>query len=208
MVGGQREFVVRGDGENLIDFMYVDDAVDGFLALVAARGTRATVDFASGTPVSVNHVVQTMAQDPRRRRDGSPRRRGGRIHRVPIGRSPRCATRFGIKPARSFDDGLAAAQGVPGGHRPAGHEERMSGKQRVVVLGAGPAGMTAAWRLSELGLSGHRARTRRRRRRHGADDQRRQVRGRFRPAHVSHPRDRRRAATSSRRSGSSSAKTR
>ena len=27
----------------------------------------------------------------------------------------------------------------------------MSGKQRVVVLGAGPAGMTAAWRLSELG---------------------------------------------------------
>ena len=27
----------------------------------------------------------------------------------------------------------------------------MSGKQRVVVLGAGPAGMAAAWRLSELG---------------------------------------------------------
>lgn len=27
----------------------------------------------------------------------------------------------------------------------------MSGKQRVVILGAGPAGMTAAWRLSELG---------------------------------------------------------
>ena len=27
----------------------------------------------------------------------------------------------------------------------------MSGKQRVVVLGAGPAGITAAWRLSELG---------------------------------------------------------
>ncbi len=28
----------------------------------------------------------------------------------------------------------------------------MSGKQRVVILGAGPAGMTAAWRLSELGF--------------------------------------------------------
>ena len=27
----------------------------------------------------------------------------------------------------------------------------MSGKQRVVILGAGPAGITAAWRLSELG---------------------------------------------------------
>ena len=62
MSAGQREFVVRGDGENLIDFMYVDDAVDGFLALVKARGTRATVDFASGAPVSVNHVVRTMAR--------------------------------------------------------------------------------------------------------------------------------------------------
>lgn len=28
----------------------------------------------------------------------------------------------------------------------------MSGKQRVVILGAGPAGITAAWRLSELGF--------------------------------------------------------
>ena len=29
----------------------------------------------------------------------------------------------------------------------------MSGKQRVVILGAGPAGITAAWRLSELGYA-------------------------------------------------------
>jgi len=62
MAAGQREFTVRGDGENLIDFMYVDDAVDGFLALVKARGTTATVDFASGAPVSVNHVVRAMAK--------------------------------------------------------------------------------------------------------------------------------------------------
>ena len=57
MADGQREFTVRGDGENLIDFMYVDDAVDGFLALVKARGQSGTVDFASGAPVSVNAVV-------------------------------------------------------------------------------------------------------------------------------------------------------
>lgn len=62
MAAGQREFVVRGDGENLIDFMYVDDAVDGLLALVKARGAEATVDFASGAPVSVNHILQTMAR--------------------------------------------------------------------------------------------------------------------------------------------------
>jgi nucleoside-diphosphate-sugar epimerase len=62
LMSGQREFQIRGNGENLIDFMYVDDAVDGFLALTAAAGYSGTVDFASGSPVSVNTVVQTMAQ--------------------------------------------------------------------------------------------------------------------------------------------------
>ena len=55
---GEREFVVRGDGNNLIDFMYVDDAVDGFLALVKAKGEKRTVDFASGAPISVNDIVR------------------------------------------------------------------------------------------------------------------------------------------------------
>src|SRR5262245_36412428 len=62
LMSGQREFAIRGNGENLIDFMYVDDAVDGFLALTKAAGYSGTVDFASGAPVSVNAVVQTMAQ--------------------------------------------------------------------------------------------------------------------------------------------------
>jgi nucleoside-diphosphate-sugar epimerase len=61
VMGGQREFTLRGNGENLIDFMYVDDAVDGFLTLTASAGWSGTVDFASGAPVSVNAVVQTMA---------------------------------------------------------------------------------------------------------------------------------------------------
>ena len=61
VAAGQREFVIRGNGENLIDFMYVDDAVDGFLALVRAAGVRLTVDFASGTPVTVNKIVRAMA---------------------------------------------------------------------------------------------------------------------------------------------------
>ena len=61
VAAGQREFVIRGNGENLIDFMYVDDAVRGFLALVQASGERTTVDFASGTPVTVNQVVTAMA---------------------------------------------------------------------------------------------------------------------------------------------------
>ena len=62
VAAGQREFVIRGNGENLIDFMYVDDAVAGLLSLVKAAGTRLTVDFASGAPVTVNHVVREMAK--------------------------------------------------------------------------------------------------------------------------------------------------
>ena len=62
MTAGEREFTIRGDGQNLIDFMYVDDAVEGYLALVRARGTSATVDFASGLPVTIDSVVTAMAQ--------------------------------------------------------------------------------------------------------------------------------------------------
>jgi UDP-glucose 4-epimerase len=61
VAAGQREFVIRGNGENLIDFMYVDDAVKGFLSLVSEPGVRLTVDFASGTPVTVNQIVLAMA---------------------------------------------------------------------------------------------------------------------------------------------------
>ncbi len=105
MADGQREFVVRGDGENLIDFMYVDDAVDGFLDLVQARGTSATVDFASGAPVSVNHVVRTMARilgvDVTIRNEGT-------VAEYIEFRSVDTAMRdrVGVKPARSFEDGL------------------------------------------------------------------------------------------------------
>ena len=105
MAAGQREFVVRGDGENLIDFMYVDDAVAGFLALVKARGTSATVDFASGTPVSVNQVVRTMA-----RLLGAEVtiRHEGRVAEYIEFRSVDTAMRdrFGVQPSRSFEQGL------------------------------------------------------------------------------------------------------
>jgi UDP-glucose 4-epimerase len=110
MAAGQRDFVVRGDGRNLIDFMYVDDAVDGFLALVQARGTRATVDFASGTPVTVNEIVRTMARIVGA--DVTIRNEGTVAEYIEF-RSvdPTMRDRFGVKPARSFEDGLRELQG-------------------------------------------------------------------------------------------------
>jgi nucleoside-diphosphate-sugar epimerase len=102
---GEREFVIRGDGKNLIDFMYVDDAVDGFLALVKAKGARLTVDFASGSPISVNDVVHAMARtmgvDVKISHEGQ----------VPEYIEFRSADasmrdRFGVTPSIGFDAGL------------------------------------------------------------------------------------------------------
>ena len=105
IAAGQREFVLRGDGNNLIDFMYVDDAVDGMLTLLKARGERATVDFASGAPVSINHIVEAMA-----RVAGVEVRvqHQGLTEEYLTFRSVDSATRerFGVVPSISFDDGL------------------------------------------------------------------------------------------------------
>jgi UDP-glucose 4-epimerase len=105
LAAGQREFVIRGDGKNLIDFMYVDDAVDGFLALVKARGERLTVDFASGAPVSVNDVVHTMAAtlgvDVRVGHEGQVAEYI-QFHSI----DPAMRERFGVTPSIAFADGL------------------------------------------------------------------------------------------------------
>jgi UDP-glucose 4-epimerase len=105
MAAGQREFVVRGDGKNLIDFMYVDDAVDGFLALVKAAGEKLTVDFASGSPISVNDVVQAMAKTlgvtVTVRHEGHVPEY---IEFQSVDRTMR--DRFGVTPSTAFDAGL------------------------------------------------------------------------------------------------------
>ena len=105
MAAGQREFVVRGDGNNLIDFMYVDDAVDGFLALVKAAGEKRTVDFASGSPISVNDVVNAMAKNLGA--DVTVRHEGHVPEYIEFrSTDTTMRDRFGIKPAISFPDGL------------------------------------------------------------------------------------------------------
>ena len=106
IAGGQREFVLRGDGENLIDFMYVDDAVDGMLAMVKARGECATVDFASGAPVSINAIVAAMAKAAGV--EVSVRHEGITEEYIKFRTVDTAARdRFGIMPSIAFDDGLA-----------------------------------------------------------------------------------------------------
>ena len=68
--------------------------------------------------------------------------------------------RFGVTPSMSFEDGLRRLARVSWRQmkQPIGRRQKAEARAederkaaRVVVLGAGPAGMSAAWRLSELG---------------------------------------------------------
>jgi UDP-glucose 4-epimerase len=103
---GEQTFTLRGDGRNLIDFMYVEDAVDGFLRLVQApQDTRMTIDFASGRPTSIADLVRAMADAVGRpvtiACDGHTEeyiefRSGDRT----------MAERFGFTPRISFEDGF------------------------------------------------------------------------------------------------------
>ena len=85
--------------------MYIDDAVDGFLTMTAAKAFSGTIDFASRRPVSVNHVVSTMA-----------RLLGAEIHVAHEGHTEEfiqfhtvdttLRERFAFAPAISFEEGI------------------------------------------------------------------------------------------------------
>ncbi len=105
VMDGQREFMIRGNGENLIDFMYVDDAVNGLLRLVSSAGQSGTIDFASGAPTSVNAVVQTMARVLRA--DVTVRHEGHTEEFIEFRSVDRSMhDRFGVTPSISFEEGI------------------------------------------------------------------------------------------------------
>lgn len=105
ILDGQREFTIRGNGQNLIDFMYVDDAVDALLRIVRSRDFNGTVDLACGAPVTVDAVVGSMARavgaDVRIAHEGHTEEF---IEFRSADRTMR--DRFGFEPSVSFDDGI------------------------------------------------------------------------------------------------------
>lgn len=55
------DFVVHGDGRNLIDIMYTDDATTGILKLVKSEHENFTVDMCHGSALSINDYVRAVA---------------------------------------------------------------------------------------------------------------------------------------------------
>jgi len=55
------EFTVFGDGRNYIDFMYIDDAIKGVMAVIESDKTNLTSDFCSGNPLTINELVENVS---------------------------------------------------------------------------------------------------------------------------------------------------
>jgi nucleoside-diphosphate-sugar epimerase len=107
---GDRRFTLRGDGRNLIDFMHVDDTVDGLLTLLtAARDTRLTVDFASGHPVAIGDLVRAMAAIVGS--DIAIEHEGATEEYIEFRSGDRTmAEEFGVVPRVSFEEGFRRLQ--------------------------------------------------------------------------------------------------
>jgi UDP-glucose 4-epimerase len=57
------EYTLKGDGRNLIDAMYIKDAVAGLLSVVTAkRKCNITLDFCKGQPSTVNDLVKDVGR--------------------------------------------------------------------------------------------------------------------------------------------------
>lgn len=59
---GQEIFTIRGDGKNLIDAMYVREAVGGLLKVLSSTARNVVVDFGSGDPLTVEELVIQAAR--------------------------------------------------------------------------------------------------------------------------------------------------
>lgn len=106
---GKKEFTIFGSGENYIDAMYVDDAVEGIKAVLGKKLEKnATVDFGTGNPMTLNEFVEKAARilgagDA----DIKHTETGGAEHILFRASSEGMERLFSFKPAIKLDDGFA-----------------------------------------------------------------------------------------------------
>ena len=58
----KRDFPVRGNGLNLIDAMYVNDAVEGILKMACAPLEDTIIDFCGGNPMTIRQLILKAAE--------------------------------------------------------------------------------------------------------------------------------------------------
>jgi len=58
----KNEFVIRGNGQNLIDAMYIEDAVAGLVKVIKSPKANLTIDFCKGDHPNINQLVKEAAE--------------------------------------------------------------------------------------------------------------------------------------------------
>jgi len=61
-IQGKPEFKIRGDGRNLIDAMYIDDAIKAVLQLIERSPDQEIIDVYAGQPITIKHLVEIAAE--------------------------------------------------------------------------------------------------------------------------------------------------
>jgi len=59
---GRKTYSIYGDGRNLIDAMYVDDATDGIRRMLTGNHWNATLNLAVGLPLTIEELVHQAAE--------------------------------------------------------------------------------------------------------------------------------------------------
>ena len=101
-----KAFTIYGDGKNLIDAMYIEDAVQGILKVIKSKNANVTVDFAKGTPVTIEELVKRTARifD----RDEIKIKKEGIAHEHNLFYADPCRMNqiFGFKPRITYEEGI------------------------------------------------------------------------------------------------------
>ena len=58
----QSDFVIKGDGKNLIDAMYIDDTINAIDNLIEDTSPPEVFDLSSGNPLTITELVQNCAR--------------------------------------------------------------------------------------------------------------------------------------------------
>lgn len=58
----EKEYLLRGNGKNFIDAMYIEDAIEGFIKVIKAKNNNLTVDFCKGEHLNINQLVLAAAR--------------------------------------------------------------------------------------------------------------------------------------------------
>jgi nucleoside-diphosphate-sugar epimerase len=61
-IEGRKTYSIYGDGRNLIDAMYVDDAIDAIQRMLAGSHWNATINLAIGRPLTIEELVRQAAE--------------------------------------------------------------------------------------------------------------------------------------------------